>query len=697
MSLSIVDEFDPSIYEQHGRDIGRCTATLLETLHKFVTFMKTQKLTSHQMNQAASALHKGLSAVKSSKNSGASINNICCLVWSVLKRRNFELLCLNHSENLKRNRISVGGKKTALRSCIDQLQISESDTCYDCKDGGLLVLCEKCKLAWHVECAPPAGHLLDLYLKTVKKWFCFSCIKSGSEMEYYKKPRIQPSTVELSSIVATGIDSASVVTTPEALVVAASNIITNTHEIATSVVCNSLVPAVVSVSSNSAIFHVGAIGDATSSQSAPVASALVLPTTAAKLSEKLSMLSMKLMQVSQPTEQAYQTYLNDIESFLSRISQQLDADSTFTTGVDAADSALVKTGIQALPSFCKGLMTESVQSQSPKFEEFGDCISDNNVGSCKVFRVTTLATDGSHPYDSLALEINKEMFYVNNLCTSANERDNSVTISEPGMKTSLTFSSVSAEFLSWALARMPKNLEQTHFSWFEQNAMVRVECGGSGNCFFTSCLFLLKVEVPDFTFKMARPRQPTRGPKARQQDMNINLSKATHVMLRQATCQHLRQHFAEIRLSDGIAILDTIKKQANSDQALSDEDIIGGYCDHFEQAGIWVENAVVVAFAHFCQVSLSIFHISHAEPYPVSHPQPVHTLAKGSGLYCNEMHYQASMYIYINIDYDIYIHVCNAACVYSTSCSSQAVVPANKIFKLGDDIRHFVNSASLTL
>ena len=143
------------------------------------------------MNQAASALHKGLSTVKSSTNSAASIKNICSLVWSVLKRRNFELLCLNHTENLKRNRSSDGGEKNALRACIDQLQISESDACYVCRDGGMLIICEECKLAWHIECAPPAGHLLDTYLKTVKKWFCLHCIQSGSKLVYYKKPSIR--------------------------------------------------------------------------------------------------------------------------------------------------------------------------------------------------------------------------------------------------------------------------------------------------------------------------------------------------------------------------------------------------------------------------------------------------------------------------------------------------------------------------
>jgi hypothetical protein len=44
---------------------------------------------------------------------------------------------------------------------------------------------------------------------------------------------------------------------------------------------------------------------------------------------------------------------------------------------------------------------------------------------------------------------------------------------------------------------------------------------------------------------------------------------------------------------------------------LSDKDIIGRYCEHYEKVGVWVENPVVAAFAHFCQLFLSIFHVSH--------------------------------------------------------------------------------------
>ena len=78
-------------------------------------------------------------------------------------------------------------------------------------------------------------------------------------------------------------------------------------------------------------------------------------------------------------------------------------------------------------------------------------MADNNVGSCEVFRVyTTLAMDVSHPYDSIALKIDEEMFYVNNLSTSGNEKDKSVTKTEPGKNTNcLTFYSVSVQLLSW--------------------------------------------------------------------------------------------------------------------------------------------------------------------------------------------------------------------------------------------------------
>jgi hypothetical protein len=307
-------------------------------------------------------------------------------------------------------------------------------------------------------------------------------------------------------------------------------------------------------------------------------------------------------------------------------------------------------------------------------------VADNNVGSCEVFRVyTTLAMDGSHPYDSIALKIDEEMFYVNNISTSGNEKNDSVTITDPGKngpkpgKNCLTFSSVSAQFLSWALARMPRNYKPAHLISFEQTSMELVECGSTGDCFFHSCLYLLTVEVPNFTFKMERRRRGKRQISQPEPTFDtFNLSQATHKMLRLATCQHLRQHFAEIHFS-GIAIVDIIKKQADSDKELSDKDIIERYCKHYEKVGVWVENPVVVAFAHFCQLSLSIFHVSHAEPYPVSHPQPIHSLSQGSGLFCTEQHYEASIYIYI--------YMYTYSYIYSTSCTSatQAVVSASKI------------------
>ena len=92
---------------------------------------------------------------------------------------------------------------------------------------------------------------------------------------------------------------------------------------------------------------------------------------------------------------------------------------------------------------------------------------------------------------------------------------------------------------------------------------------------------------------------------------------------------------------------------------------------------------MVVAFAHFCQLSIPIYHVSHDGPYPVSSPQPVHSLSQIVGLFCDENHYQTHIFI------SMYIH--------STSCISQAVVPANKIFKHGTEIVPCIDAAMLQL
>ena len=186
MIVKAVGEFDPKNCEQYGHEIGRATTQMLTKLQNFVTFMKTQKLTSHEMNQAASAMYTGLCAGIASKSHAKSLRS---LVWSVLKRRKFNLLCLNHSENLRRNNEQSDVRKTDLRSCIDQLQISDSDSCKSCGDGGCLIICEKCEFGWHYECAPPDG-LLQTQVTTIRKWYCRDCVQSGSEIQFYKKPRL---------------------------------------------------------------------------------------------------------------------------------------------------------------------------------------------------------------------------------------------------------------------------------------------------------------------------------------------------------------------------------------------------------------------------------------------------------------------------------------------------------------------------
>ena len=692
MSVKAVGKFDPQIYEQYGHEIGRATAHMLTKLQNFVTFMKTQKLTSHEMNQAASAMYTGLCQGIASKSHA---KNLRSLVWSVLKRKNFNLLCLNHSENLRRN---LNIRKTDLRSCIDQLQISDSDSCKSCGDGGCLIICEKCQFGWHYECAPPDG-LLEAQVTTIRKWYCHECVQSGSEIQFYKKPRRQPfsptvppekhgsslnksgTTCDTSAAVdadAAAAESISAVAETALLVDSATNI--STQASVSAAVSVSIVTSVAAASTSTTVHNPGftSVDEAPASCTAAstlttvhnpgntsVDEALASVTagtsgTAKNLSERMAFLSMQLLQVAKPSEQVYQTYLSDIERFLSLISQQL-----------AADSASVRTGIQALPSFCKESMTADVQSQSPGIEMFGECMADNHVGACQVFRVYTTIHDGSHPYDSIALEIDKQKFYVNNRVTSGNKESNTVTISEPGNPTnSLTFSGVSADFLSWALAKMTRNYQIDHFNFFEANSMVRVDCGARGNCFFHSCLFLLKLEVPDFTFTMAASRT--------KRQVTHNISQATHAQLREATCQHLRNHYAEMNLN-GYTIVDTLRQKDED----ADEAIIKRFCAKNEKLGEFAERTMVMAFAHFCQVSIPIYHISHHGPYNVGVSQPVRSFSSLVGLFCDEQHYQARV-----------IHI--SMHIYSTfSRISQAVVPANKIFKQGDTIVPCIDEASL--
>jgi len=98
------------------------------------------------------------------------------------------------------------------------------------------------------------------------------------------------------------------------------------------------------------------------------------------------------------------------------------------------------------------------------------------------------------------------------------------------------------------------------------------------------------------------------------------------------------------------------------------------------------------AFAHFCSLSLTIFHVSHAQPYPVSHPQPVHSLAQGNGLFCNEQHYEASIYV----ERCIYVCIYLIDLMHFLGCST-VTVPAHKLFKQDAEICHFIQESELKL
>jgi hypothetical protein len=59
-----------------------------------------------------------------------------------------------------------------------------------------------------------------------------------------------------------------------------------------------------------------------------------------------------------------------------------------------------------------------------------------------------------------------------------------------------------------------------------------VECGGNGDCFYHSVLYLLRLHTPDFRLDCARSKKFV--------PLSVEDSSVTHMDMRKAVCRHLR-------------------------------------------------------------------------------------------------------------------------------------------------------------
>jgi hypothetical protein len=131
---------------------------------------------------------------------------------------------------------------------------------------------------------------------------------------------------------------------------------------------------------------------------------------------------------------------------------------------------------------------------------------------------------------------------------------------------------------------MPRDYTVMHNTYFNDQGLLRVECGGDGNCFYHVCLFLVKMFLPD--------------------KYGIGMS---HRDLRNATVNNLQTHHHGIMTAHGpVTILLEGAGDCSDDEALNT--IVASYCEKNRQLNEYVEDPCVHSFAHLMDIQINVYH-----------------------------------------------------------------------------------------
>ena len=362
--------------------------------------------------------------------------------------------------------------------------------------------------------------------------------------------------------------------------------------------------------------------------------------TAAQLSKKLNMLSEKLLQVAQT--RACQDYFVDIERFLIIISKQLDEDTGAVAGAGATTTDGVPITVPVVNPFpaMAGKFPTDVPSEKIIWTSWEVCAVDG-VGRCHVWHVQNeqfvncdnitveqgvfdniaVAVEGSpHP----PLCVNERTI----LC-DANARE--VTCLQVGkiperQRQRIVFVDVCKDFLAWAMSKVARDCTESHFEEFVQKKYVLVECGKEGNCFYHSCIFMLKMFAPDLRIN------------------GVDIGTFDHLSLRQATVEHLRNRYLDIKAVSGlehdnhdesgtISVLTLMSLEFEGNE----QEIVSAYCDKYVEKNVVPEEPSVYALAHLLKTTIIVHHISRAQPELAGNGCTAWQLK----LWCDDVHYQA--------------------------------------------------------
>ena len=259
-----------------------------------------------------------------------------------------------------------------------------------------------------------------------------------------------------------------------------------------------------------------------------------------------------------------------------------------------------RTGI--LPAIARCKFPSEVHEDEIVWEQWEDC-NVRGVGNCNVWNVHAR----KRSFDSIAIRVagTEEIFRLNGVTTRYDARTNTVICKEvrpPKQRCQYVyFENVCRSFGAWALPKGQKpDFSAQHEAFFVSSNLLLVECGGNGDCFYHSCLFLLKMY------------------KNVQQD-------TTHGGLRTATVLHLKTHYESIMAPDpelngdgGMPVYCLLPGASLSEASNATDEalvhLVKNYCDTHGELREYVEDPIIHVFAHLMNITIVVYHTTAEDP-----------------------------------------------------------------------------------
>jgi hypothetical protein len=288
----------------------------------------------------------------------------------------------------------------------------------------------------------------------------------------------------------------------------------------------------------------------------------------------------------------------------------------------SSQAAIVQTAPLAmdLPEIARYPLPPGIPEFELTFHQWPDC----NIAGVGKSSVWNVYSEG-RVYDSIAVQLSAQspMYTIEEKTVHYDEKKNQVVCTQVGFvkrgakRQVVRFENVCKDFRDWARGKMPRDNTAWHNQYFKDQNLLRVDCGGNGNCFYHACAFLLNMFLPLICGK------------------NMD-----HKSLRIETVNHLRTHHAVIESDHGpVSLLLNGAGDCYNDDA-STNAIVDAYCDINCKVGEYVEDPIVLSFAHLMEIQIKVHHTRS----PVVQNYNSAGASVGSlTLWCDGRHYQVTL------------------------------------------------------